>query len=63
MALKRELSDEAVFHQARQLRAYSAKGGAVSRWLDSKDFAPADRDAILKAFYRLDEADMEEQAS
>jgi hypothetical protein len=59
----RELSDVSVIEQARQLKAYSAKGGAVSAWLDSKEFLPADRAAILAQFFRADEADMEEAAS
>lgn len=56
--LARELSDEAVAHQAAQLADYAARGGAVSLWLDSKDLLPGDRQAILKAWN-----DMEEQAS
>jgi hypothetical protein len=55
----RELSDQAIADQAAQLKAYSAKGGAVSRWLDGKDFAPADRAAILAQFFRLDESEQE----
>lgn len=35
---------------------YVACGGAASRWLDSKDFLPADRAAILLAYSDLDEA-------
>lgn len=60
---RRELSDEAIYQQAEQLKAYSAKGGAVSRWLDTKDFGQADRDAILAQFFRADEADEHEAAS
>jgi hypothetical protein len=54
--LKRELSDEAVQHQAEQLLEYAARGGAVSLWLDSKDFAAGDRAAVLWAWALLDEA-------
>jgi hypothetical protein len=63
MPQPRELSDEAVYQQALQLRAYSRKGGAVSHWLDSKEDAPADRDAVLAQFFRLDEAADEERVS
>jgi hypothetical protein len=57
MTLRRELSDAAVQHQARQLLDYSKRGGGVSRWLDSKDLLPGDRDAIFRAWRAMDEAD------
>ncbi len=53
----RELSPEAVRHEARALADYVRRGGSASRWLDSKGFAEADRAAILTAW-----ADVEAEA-
>lgn len=50
--LKRELSDEAVTYQAEALASYARRGGGVSRWLDSRDLLPGDREAILSAWAR-----------
>lgn len=50
VAGSRELSDEAVLHQAEALVVFMRRGGFASRWLDSKDFLPADRAAILLAW-------------
>jgi hypothetical protein len=52
----RELSDEAVQHEAEALRDYLRKPGnaGASRWLDSKDFSPADRVAILTALHDME---------
>lgn len=52
--MRRELSDEAVKHQAEAFIAWSARKGydfidAFSMWAATKDFAPADLAAIRKA--------------
>jgi hypothetical protein len=52
-ATKRELSDAQVREQAEQLEAYVGRGGGASRWLDGKDFYPADRAAVLVAWTEL----------
>jgi hypothetical protein len=36
--------------QAEQLAAYVGRGGSAQRWLASKDFAPADRAAVVIAW-------------
>lgn len=46
-----ELSEQQVREQVEALEDYASRGGAVSRWLDSKDFAPEDRRRILAAYY------------
>ena len=51
----REMSDEAVLHQAEALADYVNRGGSASRWLDSKDFTPADRAAVLVALHDLED--------
>lgn len=56
--MTRELSDEAVAYQAEQLAEYLSRGGAASRWLDSKDFTSEDRAAVLLAY-----TDAQEEAS
>jgi hypothetical protein len=48
-----ELTGAQVQEQAEALAAYAAKGGAVSRWLDSKDFAEGDRRRVLLAWAAL----------
>ena len=45
----RELSDEAVRHQAEALADFVSRGGSPSCWLETKDLVPADRAAILVA--------------
>jgi hypothetical protein len=55
---RRELRDEAVFHQARALADFVARGGAASRWLDSKGFTSEDRVRVLVALL-----DLEDEAS
>ncbi len=50
----RELSDGAIAHQAEQLHDYMSRGGSASRWLASKDLAPADRAAVLVALGDLE---------
>jgi len=52
---RRELSDETVRLQAEALRAYVARGGSASRWLDSRDILPGDRAAVLLAWADLEE--------
>jgi hypothetical protein len=52
-----ELTDEQVQQQVLALATYAAKGGAVSRWLDSKQFADGDRRRVLLAWSRLLDAD------
>jgi hypothetical protein len=47
------VTDDAVQHQAEALAAYLSRGGAATRWLDSKDLAPADRGRILVALTDL----------
>jgi hypothetical protein len=54
-----DLTDAQVLDQAEQLAAYAAKGGAVSRWLDSKDLAARDRPRVLLAWSRTLERDDE----
>ena len=49
-----ELDAEAVRLQAEALRAYVARGGAASRWLDSKDLTPEDRRRVLLAYGDLE---------
>jgi hypothetical protein len=51
----RELSDQAVLDQARQLYDYVKRGGAASRWLDSKSLDPEDRGRVLRAWWRVEE--------
>ncbi len=51
----RELSAEAVRHEAEALRAYIARGGRASLWFDGKGFLPGDRAAILVAFGDLED--------
>lgn len=55
MADGRELSDEAVLQQAEALVAFVRRGGSASRWLDSKDFLPRDRAAILLGWGDLED--------
>jgi hypothetical protein len=50
----RELSDEAIRYQAETFLVWSSKSGndvvnAFERWASTKDFAPGDRAAILRA--------------
>jgi hypothetical protein len=55
--MTRGLNDEAAFFEGRALSEYLAKPGnrGAKFWLDSKDFAPADRAAILVALRDLDD--------
>jgi hypothetical protein len=50
-----DLSPADVQLQAKALADFVRRGGSVSRWLDSKDFAPADRDAVLLAWADLED--------
>ena len=43
----RELTKAQVHEQAMKLADFVRRGGSASRWLDSKQFLPADRAAIL----------------
>jgi hypothetical protein len=54
---QRELSDAAVLVQAQALASYLEKPGnrGAKFWLDSKDFAPADRAAVLVALRDLED--------
>lgn len=45
--MTRELSDRQRAEQAAALRDHVERGGDAHRWLDSKDFAPEDRAAIV----------------
>jgi hypothetical protein len=54
--VSRELNDAAVREQAACLAEYVRRGGSASRWLDSKDFSPADRVAVLVALGDAEEA-------
>jgi hypothetical protein len=51
---ERELPDAVIIDQALALSDYVRRGGAASRWLDSKGFAPGDRAAIVLALGDLE---------
>lgn len=51
----RELSDVDAREQAAALHAHVSRGGAASRWLDSKGFGAEDRAAIVLALSDLDQ--------
>jgi hypothetical protein len=53
----RELSDDAILHQAESLREYLMKPGNLGAciFLDSKDFSSADRSAIVLALADLED--------
>lgn len=53
--VRRELTDAQAREQAQALDDYVKRGGAASRWLDSKGFCQADRAAILLALVDLDQ--------
>ncbi len=55
--MARELTPAQVRAQAEALHAYVRRGGAASRWLDSKDLLPAGRAAIVLAESELDDED------
>jgi hypothetical protein len=52
--VRRELSDAQILEQARACSDYVARGGSASRWIDSKDFRPADRRRVLVALSELE---------
>jgi hypothetical protein len=53
--MRRELSDEAVWHTALAICSYLAKPGTrgIVAALNARDLAPADRRAVLAALARL----------
>lgn len=61
--MRRELSDVDVREQADALRQYVSRGGAASRWMDSKGFGASDRAAILLALTDGDDDTPDESVS